>query len=518
MSAVADVVFSSGRRRTPAALLLAAIVIGAGVSLLWPTVRGLDRAAIGQTSGITFDMAVNLAWCGRYPYVTLPFSENASKLNLVELDVSKVGSQTIRGMVDDSVGSIDAYCRLDARPTAIHEMSIILLESPLLWLQPGMTVNQLAYCLQFAAVAALFVFAFALLQIGWPVLFTGAVTMTALYLTVLLGGNALYAQYPMILPIALAEIGGGALLLAYGAQRRMWSFAAGAFALGLWAGFLGNFRTSLYPAGVIVGLLFVAFGLADRTQQTARTRSRALAIACAMSAMFAAGVFTFDRIWMAPQRAQATGNYTYHTIAHPLVLGLASPPNALATREHIAWEDGSGATIAMTVDPSVRFLGPGYERALFTYYRRLWLNYPWEMIDIYRRKLAVTRMSGDDFLTSDQGSLFWKAKDGRWLPIAAWPGAKAAGVVGAIGLFAALLLAGGFRPSFLAIDAPKAFVVISLGIAGLIGFVESAMVLSGVVLWYSSVYVFVYVFAGLLIYQGGLDSCRAAVQRWRAPR
>ena len=514
MSAALDVVFSSGRRRTPAALLLAAVVIGVGMSLLWPTVRGLDRAAIGQTSGITFDMSVNLAWCRRYPYVT----SRVPQINLTEVDVSKVGSQTIRGLIEDSVGSMDAYCRIDAAATAIHEMSIVLLEYPLLRLHPGMTVSGLAYCLQFAAVAALFVFAFALLKVGWPLLFTGAVTMTALYLTVLLGGNFLYSQYPLILPIALAEIGGGALLLVYGAHRRTWSFAAGAFALGLWAGFLGNFRTSLYPTAVIVGALFVAFGLADGTLQESRTKSRSLLVGCAMTLMLAAGIFTFDRMWLAPQRVQAPAGYTYHTLAHPLVLGLASPPSALAAREHIEWDDGSGATIAKAVDPSVTFLGPGYERALFTFYRRLWLTYPWEMMDIYRRKLAVTRTSADDFLALDQSSDFWKVKDGRWLPIAAWPGATAARAVGVLGLLAALLLAGYLRPSFLAIDAPKAFVVMSLGIAGMIGFIESAMVLSGVVAWYSSVYVFVYVFAGLVLYQFGLDSCRAAVQRWRAPR
>ena len=49
--------------------------------------------------------------------------------------------------------------------------------------------------------------------------------------------------------------------------------------------------------------------------------------------------------------------------------------------------------------------------------------------------------------------------------------------------------------------------VAGIAIAGFLGFVESAVVLSGVVLWYSSVYVFALIFTGLFVYQSVVDAC-----------
>ena len=170
------------------------------------------------------------------------------------------------------------------------------------------------------------------------------------------------------------------------------------------------------------------------------------------------------------------------------------------------------------VDPSVQYLGPGYERALFTYYFRLWRNRPTEMASIYRRKLAVTRQNAEEFLSSTGSGLFWPRKDGRWLTVAAWPALRIADVVGVGGLFAALLTIGCVRPGRLDIDHARGFCLAAIAIAGFLGFVESAVVLSGVILWYSSVYLFALVFTGLFIYQSTLDACwgRRSMLFWGA--
>jgi SAM-dependent methyltransferase len=81
-------------------------------------------------------------------------------------------------------------------------------------------------------------------------------------------------------------------------------------------------------------------------------------------------------------------------IAHPLVLSLAVPPNPLATREGIEWSDGIGLSLARRVDPAVKYMGDGYDRALFQYYMRLWREHPDEMRRIYfdKWRIAGTRL------------------------------------------------------------------------------------------------------------------------------
>src|SRR5207244_5638177 len=75
--------------------------------------------------------------------------------------------------------------------------------------------------------------------------------------------------------------------------------------------------------------------------------------------------------------------------AHPLVLSLAAPPNALAAREGIEWLDGAGLRLARRIDPTARYMERGYESALFRYYFGLWRRYPAEMLQIYASKWTV---------------------------------------------------------------------------------------------------------------------------------
>lgn len=508
LSLVGAVFFSTRQRSTVTAVLLTGI---AGVSTVWllrPLVRELDAATIDETAGFYFEIAVNLAWCGRYPYVTSSVPENRANLNLSRIAVATAGARTVRSLVDHGAGSLAQYCRLQGGVYAIHEPSIAIVESALLAGWRRITVAEVALVLKSVAMAGLFMFAFALAKLRWPILFVAAATATAMYLTVLLGGNALYSQYPLVLPTTLAGISVAALCLAYGVYRRPAWFAAAAFILGIWAGFLGNLRTSHFPTALLIAGLFVAFGTVEAHRVAPTSRRTLAAVAGGALAALVAGVLAFDRVWIAPIRAvPQAGNYSYHVIAHPLVLGLATPPSALAAREQIEWNDAIGLVQARKIDPQVVFLGPGYESALFTYYRRLWAAHPAEMFAIYRQKMGVTRRHAEAFLASDAKDLFWTSKDNRWLPVAAWPATRIAAGVGVIGLFAAVFLAGCLRPSFLDLDGPRGFCLAALAVAGVLGFLESAVVLSGVILWYSSVYLYALIFIGLLVYQALLDGC-----------
>ena len=93
--------------------------------------------------------------------------------------------------------------------------------------------------------------------------------------------------------------------------------------------------------------------------------------------------------------------------------------NDLSMREGIEWNDPVGLALARRVDPDVTYLGPGYERALFTYYRQLWQREPRAMARVYWEKLWSASASTFEFLISREPSIFWDRKDGWWLTIAA---------------------------------------------------------------------------------------------------
>ena len=509
-------VLLSSRQRT--ALVAAVLTAAIGGAILWrfqPLTRALDSAVISDTPGWYLEMAVNLAWCGRYPYVTSTVPANNARVNLMNVHVEKAGPRSLRSLIVSGSGSLAQYCQTQGEYATVHEVSMVMVESALLALRRRITVTGIAHGLVWIAEAGFLAFALALLELGWSVLFVAAVVASCVYLTVLLGSSALYSQYPLILPVTLSGIGVGALCLTHNVHRHPVGFAMAAFLLGVWAGFLGNLRTSLYPTAVLIAGLFIAFALSEQRGASTSSKRTVGAAACGAVVALAGGILAFDRVCIAPIRTTAGPNYSYHVIAHPLVLGLATPPSELAARENIEWDDRSGVIAARKVDPSVQYLGPGYERALFTYYFRLWRNRPTEMASIYRRKLAVTRQNAEEFLSSTGSGLFWPRKDGRWLTVAAWPALRIADVVGVGGLFAALLTIGCVRPGRLDIDHARGFCLAAIAIAGFLGFVESAVVLSGVILWYSSVYLFALVFTGLFIYQSTLDACWG---RWAAAR
>jgi hypothetical protein len=100
-----------------------------------------------------------------------------------------------------------------------------------------------------------------------------------------------------------------------------------------------------------------------------------------------------------------TFNYTYHAVAHPLVLSLALPPNALSQREGIQWSDPVGLEIAHRVDPNAQFFGPTYERALLAYYSRLWRQQPREMLNVYLTKWRLSTTESARFVDANMSPL-----------------------------------------------------------------------------------------------------------------
>jgi len=128
------------------------------------------------------------------------------------------------------------------------------------------------------------------------------------------------------------------------------------------------------------------------------------------------------------------------------------------------------------------------------------------MAGIYLNKLTIARQTAEEFLARETQGTYWFQKDGRWLTLAAWPASRIADAAGVLGLFSLMFLAGLFRPRFLDIDTPRAFVLMALALAALMNFVESAITMAMIVLQYSNIYLFGLVFAGLFLYQSALDA------------
>ncbi len=498
------VLFSARRRGALAALAMSLVAGGTALRIVWPVARVFETAQVADNPGWYLEMAANWSWCHRYPFVTSTLEANQHRVTLMRLPVETSGSRSLRSIAVGGAGSIAEYCHLGGTRMALPEASMVVVESAILSLRDRITVAGLAWALTWIAVAEIAVFTWALMTLRWPLVFAGACAAAALYVTALLGTSAMYTQYRLMLPTMLLGIGFGSLCLAANVQRRLVALLIVAFVLGVWVAFAGNLRTSLYPPAVGVSVLFVAGAASDLARRGMARRRVAATIAATLTAVLA-GALAFDVSYIAPQRASE--GYSYHVAFHPIVIGLAVPPNALAARENLEWLDGSALAAARKVDPNVPYLGPGYDRALSRYYFRLWRRYPLEMAGIYWQKLGLARLSAEKLLASEQQGTYWFVKDGRWMTLAAWPAFRMAGVLSVAGVFTLLFVVGVLRPRVLDVDLPRGFLLAALALAALANFVESLVTLADVVLQYSNIYLFGLMFTGLLLYQTVIDVC-----------
>jgi hypothetical protein len=346
-------------------------------------------------------------------------------------------------------------------------------------------LRSLAAGLAISRLVLIWVFGWYLMRSGYSLVAGGLMIGAAVYLTLLLGGNALYSEYPFVLPTLLTGVAASGMALSSKRSKRWLPVVAAA--LGFWAAFLGNLRTSHYPIGIAICGLFLA--------HAARTSSRRVLAVATIACVGA--IVAFQQAFIRP-----FGDLrTHHVIAHPLVLGLANPPNDLSRREGIEWDDAVGLRLAKRVEPNVTFLGPTYDSVLLHYYVGLWRCHPREMARLYWRKMFVTGDSVFEFLRSTREGpgigLFWTEKNGAFLTAAASSVELPARHL-TLGVMLLMMFGIGIsleRKLGLAWTWPA----ISLGLAGALAFLEAAIILGSVALWYSAVLIFSVVFEGLLV-------------------
>jgi hypothetical protein len=465
--------------------VVAALVVIASAIICRPLLRLVDEGRVGSNSGIQLETAANWVLCGRFAQGPSLDAARA-RVNLAEIRAADAYDHSVVDLIEHGAGSVTAYCAEPAFVMDLDETSMMVIDAIALRLAPRLTLRELAGAFAVSRLVLLWVFAWFLVEGGYSLLAASAMTGIAVYFTMLLGGNALYSEYPFILPVVLI----GIAVAGWGLRSRRWLPVA-AVVLGIWTAFLGNLRSSHYPIGLAIAALFMLFSIR-------RVRSAKITILAAVGLVSGIALYEWP---LTHGFARVT---THHTIAHPLVLGLANPPNELSKREGIEWDDAKGLELARRVSPNVTYLGPGYETALFTYYRQLWRNYPGAMEKIYFNKMFAATGAVFDFL-SQRGErpgtvLFWTSKSGRFLVMS---GLSIRFVSRLVTLGPLFLIA--FVVAIWCADSAgiaRSWSIAALSAAGVGAFLEASIILGGVTLWYSAVLIFVTTFVGLLVAEG----------------
>jgi hypothetical protein len=378
-----SLLLTGARRRWRGAFLLAAGLLTAA---LWIEPRALANAPrfpLNDHASASLDQALNLSLCRRAGVLSSIFGP-ARHLKLHPEDLSV----PIRELVAAHAGSIGRYCASLTTPFTNNENTLMLMMSVAWVARPSWSADSINRALLWVRVLAVGLFGFACLEAGMSVALAFALVLGAM---VVLGesNRYQYTVYPFMYVIPLAWAALCSLAAEHVGRASLVRLLLASVAAGVVAAFGANLRTSYWPlffAGFLVTVAAITCMKKLSMPQVARFASVAIG-------GFAVGAWFFQVAVIRSTQRPAAGpssNYVYHTIAHPLVLALAVPPNDLSRRESIRWEDANGPEIAERVIPGVAYLGPEYATALYRYYWTLWLKHPGDMARTYWLKLRST--------------------------------------------------------------------------------------------------------------------------------
>jgi hypothetical protein len=435
---------------------------------------------------VSLDLAIARAYCG----VPSSFSRTVR----IPVDLGARMEQRhvpLRTLIAEKAGSIDAYCHSIDTPFVNSENSLMLLETAILRMMPGLSLAQLGRVLHWSRIACIAAFVLLLMDLGSSLTFGLGTLLCGLMLLQAMP-DYVYSNYPFLFALVLLAVAMHGFAINYKWTGRPVGLALyGGFA-GLLSAFVVNMRTSYLP---IVGLFF-ALVLIDelrprgRMLHWSRRSKRGLALAACFLAAYAA--FQFGLI---SRHLPAEGRFNAsHPFGHPLVLALAVPENALSRAMGIRWADEVGPVLAEKMDPGVPFLGPRYNAALLQYYAALWRTHTREMLEVYYLKFSV---SGSDMLRvlrASPGPAGW-AVSVLLTPLSLLPNG-----LWILGLYAAI--AYGSLSCYRRRERPAVFVLALLSLAACLVQVESGLIFSIFVKQYHNYAVFYALFLSLLGAQG----------------
>jgi hypothetical protein len=293
-------------------------------------------------------------------------------------------TRPVREIVTSLAGSVEEFCSSTA-PYLNEDNSLSLLETMAIAARPDISADAIADTLSFGKLVVLALVCASLLRLGASVSLAAACTVVAVgVLRLMIDEGMAYSIHSFFFVLILLNTALCAWAAKFAADRSRW-FAPMAALAGFVAAFSVNMRASYLPIYVSCACLCAAAAWLRGVRRPA-----VLALLA-----FAAGYLLFQYPFIVRRIPDTDYNHTFHSVSHPLVLGLALPPSDLAAREGIRWNDADGIVIARRIDPNAKYLGPGYDHALLTYYRSLWRRYPAEMLGVYAAKL---KMAGADMI------------------------------------------------------------------------------------------------------------------------
>lgn len=370
------------RRRLIRALLLAALFVFA-VAILTVGVVVLRGGRTAPTNydhtNRSLEAAFNWVHCGRFSELRQDGLRTLFNAPNTPYDIPFV-------TLADNVAGISEYCNGSFSPVKNEDSSLFYLFSGAMSLLPNASANTMFLELTALMMACLLVFAAAVAAVSRSLILTLATVGSTVGLyTVLSLDQFLSIRVFMWPPLLLFA---GVLILTFKAGVHLHWFKAilVAFPMGVTAAFVMNMRGALILHVAAVWLVYLLFVLFSPSHAGHRTLAHRAGSVLTPTAALVAGVLVFSVALIGPLERLPAAGIVHHPFAHPLVLGLAVPPNRFAQEQGITWHDAAGLKIARTINPDVRQLSPEYESALWTYYRRLWTEHPDQMAGIYLRK------------------------------------------------------------------------------------------------------------------------------------
>lgn len=316
----------------------------------------------------------------------------------------------IRSLVTERTGGMREYCLSVGSPIVNNENGLMWLESWVLFLRPDLSFRGLGETLHRLRLAGLAFCSWAFLVLGGGIVLTGIATGTALLLLQQMQPQV-FTNYPFMFVLILVTASLYALASKWRLARTVPRAGALALGAGTWTAFAVNMRTSHLPVYLAMAVIFLV--LDHRVAGPAAAGPRAVAaraVAALLSFTLAYGAFEYVSITR-HLPVEIAGS-AQHSIAHPIVLGLGVPESDLSRREGITWSDAAAWTAARRIDPNVPYLGPVYQRVLFSYYFGLWRDRPREMLGVYRHKAEV---AGKQMLAVLRGGGGSDGRVLRWL-------------------------------------------------------------------------------------------------------
>jgi len=326
---------------------------------------------------VSMDLAMSRAFCGT-PSALSPLVS----VTTVAGDHPELRDVPARQIAAERAGGLQRFCETSTEPRINNENSLMWLDSWLWRLWPDLSINQLGQLLHAIRVGSLAVAFACMLGSGSGLIAAAASWLWSLALLEELNPFA-YHSYPFLFVLLVLTTSAYAALSQRRLMRSVWGAGLIAAIAGAWSAFGTNMRSSHLP--VYVALSITLFLIADLKDTGALRLARLRRLGVAL-VLYAVGFGGFQYVAITRHLPRNVEGFARHTIFHPLVLGLGVPESDLSRREGITWADPSGLRIARKIDPQVGYLDQSYERALRTYYSRLWSDHPGEMAQVYLNK------------------------------------------------------------------------------------------------------------------------------------